>query len=78
MAIMDSIKQAKPNVSKNATGYCLWDVWDRETGIFDLTKAIVGGQGTLGFVTDIEFRLTHARSDEGLLVIFVKDFTSFG
>lgn len=74
----DSIKQAKPNVSKNATGYCLWDVWDRETGIFDLTKAIVGGQGTLGFVTDIDFRLTHARSDEGLLVIFVKDLRRLG
>lgn len=74
----DEIKAAKPKVSKNATGYNLWDVWDRETGIFDLTKAIVGGQGTLGFVTDIEFRVTHARSDEGLLVVFVKDMKRLG
>lgn len=73
-----NIKKAKPNVSKNATGYNLWDVWNKETQIFDLTKAIVGGQGTLGFVTDIEFRVTHARSQEGLLVIFVKDLTRLG
>lgn len=74
----DEIKAAKPHVSKNSTGYNLWDVWDRETGIFDLTKAIVGSQGTLGFVTDIEFRVTHARSDEGLLVVFVKDMKRLG
>ncbi len=74
----DVIKAAKPKVSKNSTGYNLWDVWDREKGIFDLTKVIVGGQGTLGFVTDIEFRLVNARSDEGLLVIFVKDLKQLG
>lgn len=74
----DEIKAAKPKVSKNATGYNIWDVWDRNTGIFDLTKVIVGAQGTLGFVTDIEFRVTSARSDEGLLVIFVKDLTHLG
>ncbi len=74
----DEIKAAKPKVSKDSTGYHLWDVWDRETGIFDLTKLIVGSQGTLGFVTDIEFRLTHARSDEGLLVIFLKDMRRLG
>ncbi len=74
----DEIKAAKPKVSKNSTGYNLWDVWDRDTGVFDLTKVIVGGQGTLGFVTDIEFRVTHARSDEGLLVVFVKDMKRLG
>lgn len=74
----DIIKSARPNVSKDSTGYHLWDVWDRETGVFDLTKVIVGAQGTLGFVTDIEFRLTHERSDEGLLVVFLKDTDRLG
>ncbi|HRN90638.1 MAG TPA: FAD-binding oxidoreductase [Candidatus Saccharibacteria bacterium] len=74
----DLIKSAKPNVSKDSTGYHLWNVWDRETGIFDLNQIIVGAQGTLGFVTDIEFRMTEARSDEGLLVIFVKDIENLG
>jgi len=74
----DAIKAAKPNVSKDSTGYHLWNVWDRETGIFDLTQIIVGSQGTLGLVTDIEFRMTQARSDEGLLVIFMKDMKNLG
>lgn len=74
----DQIMAAKPHVSKNSTGYNLWDVWNRETGIFDLTKLIVGAQGTLGFVTDIHFRLVPTRPYTGLLVCFMKDITPLG
>ena len=74
----DRIKAAKPRVSKNSTGYNLWDVWDRETGIFDLTKLIVGAQGTLGFVTNIHFRLVPTRPYTGLLVCFMKDIRPLG
>jgi FAD/FMN-containing dehydrogenase len=74
----DQIKAAKPHVSKNSTGYNLWDVWDRKTGIFDLTKLIVGAQGTLGFVTDIHFRLVPHRPHSGLLVLFMKDIDDLG
>jgi FAD/FMN-containing dehydrogenase len=74
----DQIKAAKPHVSKNSTGYNLWDVWDRKTGVFDLTKLIVGAQGTLGFVTDIHFRLVPARPHSGLLVLFMKNINDLG
>lgn len=74
----DTIKAAKPNVSKNSMGYNLWDVWDRETGIFDLCKLIIGSQGTLGFVTDIKFRLVPTRPYTGLLVCFMKDIRPLG
>jgi FAD/FMN-containing dehydrogenase len=74
----DQIKAAKPHVSKNSTGYNLWDVWDRDTGIFDLTKLIVGAQGTLGFVTDIHFRLVPTKPFTGLLVCFMKDIAPLG
>lgn len=74
----DAIKAAKPHVSKNSTGYNLWDVWDRESGIFDLTKLIVGAQGTLGFVTDIHFRLVPTRPHSGLLVLFMRDIDDLG
>lgn len=72
------IKAAKPNVTKNSMGYNLWDVWDRETGIFDLPKLIVGSQGTLGMLTDIHFRLVPARKHSGLLVLFLRDVDSLG
>lgn len=74
----DEIKAAKPNVSKNSMGYTLWEVWDRETGLFDLTKLIVGSEGTLGLVTDITYRLVPQRPHSGLLVLFLKDVTDLG
>lgn len=74
----DEIKAAKPTVSKNSTGYNLWNVWDRETGVFDLTQLIVGSQGTLGLVTDIHFRLVPARPHSGLLVFFLSDIDKLG
>jgi len=53
-------------------------VWDRDKGIFDLTKLIVGSQGTLGMLTDIKFRLVPARPHSGLLVLFLKDIDGLG
>jgi len=74
----DKVKAAKPHVTKNSTGYNLWDVWDRDAGIFDLNKLIVGAQGTLGFVTDIHFKLVPARPHSGLLVLFLRDIDALG
>ena len=68
----DQIKKAKPMVSKNSTGYNLWDVWDRETGVFDLTKLFTGSQGTLGIINNIEFRLVNDKPHSGVLVAFMK------
>ncbi len=74
----DQIKAAKPNVSKDSTGYHLWNVWDRETGVFDLNQAIIGSQGTLGIVTDIKFRLIPAPQNSGTLVVFLRDIKQLG
>ena len=74
----DKIKAAKPHVSKDSTGYHLWDVWDRETGMFDLAKAIVGAQGTLGFTTEATFSLVKRPAHSGLLVLFLRDIDGLG
>jgi FAD/FMN-containing dehydrogenase len=74
----DKIKAAKPQVSKNSAGYYLWDIWDRESGIFDLTQLICGAQGTLGLVSDINFKLVPARPHSGLLVMFLKNINDLG
>ncbi len=74
----DQIKAAKPHVSKNSTGYNLWNVWDRETGVFDLTQVIIGAQGTLGFTTEATIKLVKRRAHSGLLVLFLKDIDTLG
>ena len=74
----DEIQAAKPKVSKDSTGYHLWNIWDKETGVFDLTKLFVGAQGTLGIITDIKFRLVKARPHSGLLVLFLKSSKDLG
>lgn len=65
------IKSAKPAVSKNSAGYTIWNVWDGTT--FDLTKLLVGSQGTLGIVTEATLRLVKVKSKSKLFVIFMKD-----
>jgi FAD/FMN-containing dehydrogenase len=74
----DEIKSARPNVSKDSTAYHLWNVWDRETEIFDLNQIIVGSQGTLGIVTDITFRLIPAPKYSGTLVVFLRKIEDLG
>lgn len=74
----DTIQAAKPNVSKDSTGYHLWDVWNRETGIFDLTKLFVGAQGTLGIMTSAKLRLVERPEHSGLLVLFLRDINGLG
>jgi FAD/FMN-containing dehydrogenase len=67
------LQEAKPQVSKNSAGYALWNVWDGKT--FDLTKLLVGSQGTLGIITEITFGLVRPKKHARLLVIFMHDLT---
>lgn len=74
----DAIKAAKPNVSKDSTGYHMWDVWDRESQVFDINRLLVGSQGTLGQVTNIKFRLEPHAEHRGTLVIFLRHLDDLG
>ena len=75
---LDIIENAKPNVSKNSAGYYLWNVYDKNTEIFDLPKLIVGSQGTFGLVTEITFHLVDVKPATKLAVIFMKDLSRLG
>lgn len=72
----DLIAQAKPKVNKNSAGYYLWNVHNEEK--FDLTKLIVGSQGTLAVVTEATLRLVPKKKHSRLLVMFLKDLAPVG
>ncbi len=74
----DLIKNARPKVNKNSMGYSLWDTWDRETGIFDLTRVLSGSQGTLGVITDLKIENLPAPKHTGLLLAYVKSDKKLG
>ena len=54
----------------------MWDVWDGDT--FDITKVIVGSQGTLGLITQATFRLVPAKKLSGMLVAFLPSLDNLG
>lgn len=74
----DLIKNARPKVNKNSMGYNLWDVWDRGTGIFDLTHLFTGSQGTLGIITDIKIEALPKPKHTGLLLAYLSSPKKLG
>ncbi|PIR87767.1 MAG: FAD-binding oxidoreductase [Candidatus Harrisonbacteria bacterium CG10_big_fil_rev_8_21_14_0_10_45_28] len=79
----DLLKGAKPKVSKNSAGYYLWNVWDpadgeADGGTFDLTKLLVGSQGTLGIITEVKLRLVSVEKYSAMLIVFLKDLKKLG
>jgi FAD/FMN-containing dehydrogenase len=74
----DEIQAAAPKVSKDSTGYHLWNIWKRDTGMFDLTKLFVGAQGTLGIVTDVRVRLVPQPAHSGTLVCYMRTIDQLG
>ncbi len=72
------LQKAKPNVSKNSSGYALWNVLDKEKGTFDVTKLLCGSQGTLGINTEITFGLIKPNPHRRLVTIFLNDLSFLG
>lgn len=77
----DLIKSKKPITSKNAAGYLIWDVintdsiaeFEKGNGTFDLTKLIVGAQGTTGLISEVTYKLAPLEDKEEMIVSFVND-----
>lgn len=74
----DTIMKARPTVSKNSSGYYLWNVYNKETGIFDLSKLIVGSQGTLAAVASTTFTGVKPKNHSRMIVMFVPSTVHLG
>lgn len=74
----DVIMNAKPTVSKNSSGYYLWNVYDKQNEVFDLSKLIVGSQGTLACVTSATFTGVKPKLHSRMLIMFVPSTVHLG
>ncbi|TSC82586.1 MAG: putative oxidoreductase [Parcubacteria group bacterium Gr01-1014_20] len=70
------IQTSEPKVSKNSSGYFLWNVW--KGGVFDINQLLVGSQGTLGIITEAKLRLTKVEPHSRMVVVFLKDLKPLG
>jgi FAD/FMN-containing dehydrogenase len=69
----DAIQHARPKVRKNAAGYGIWRLWNKDKTDFNIAKLIVGSQGTLGFVTSAKLRLIEKLNHRRMMVIPIGD-----
>lgn len=69
----EDITLSRPKTTKNSSGYYIWDVWDEATQTFNLSKLIVGAQGTTAIITEITYKLVSIESYSNLLVVFLKN-----
>lgn len=74
----EEISKAKPPVSKNSAGYFLWNVWDPEKKIFDLTKLWTGAQGTLGLMLEADLELVPVMKHHEMEIIYMHNLDHLG
>lgn len=65
------IEESRPKVSKNSSGYNIWDVIENDN--FDLTQLFCGAQGTLGIITQAKLKLVAKKKFNKLYVVFFKN-----
>lgn len=63
------IWKKRPKVRKNAAGYALYRVWDRDKTVFNLAQLFVGAQSTLGIMTAAQLKVVPKPKFERMVVI---------
>ena len=69
----DEIKANTPTVTKNSSGYYLWDVYQKDRHAMNLAKLICGSQGTLGVMTEITLSLVDYEKKSKMAVVFLRN-----
>ena len=67
------INRSKPTVTKNSSGYYIWNVYDKDRHAMNLAKLICGSQGTFGVMTQFTLKLIEAEKKSKMAVIFLNN-----
>ena len=71
------IANAQPKVSKNSSGYALWDIGDGKSAL-NFARLMVGAQGTMGIITKIRYKLVQPKAKSSMAILFVNDLVALG
>ncbi|GJL65660.1 MAG: FAD-dependent oxidoreductase [Nitrospirales bacterium] len=73
------IQAKRPHVSKNSSGYNLFDLLDgRERGVWDLPKLFIGSEGTLGIFSEATIRLVDRPTSTASALIHFRYLEEMG
>jgi len=70
----ETITKAKPKVTKNSSGYNLWEILsenDKGEKFIEMQKVIVGSQGTFGVITEIVMELVKIKKYSRMVIVFL-------
>lgn len=73
-----TITDAKPTVTKNASGYLLWNAYNPSDESVDLGQLFVGSQGTLGILTKIELNVLPRPPYQDMVVVTLENLVQLG
>lgn len=73
----DVIQKSRPEVTKNSSGYALWDIGDGVNSL-NLARLFAGSQGTLGIITKIRFKLVQPKPYAAMVVLFLNNLDDLG
>jgi FAD/FMN-containing dehydrogenase len=69
----EHIEIERPKVKKNAAGYGIWNVYNKDTNRYNIAKLIVGSQGTLGFITEVKIKVFPILPHTEMIVVGIND-----
>lgn len=67
------ISSHHPLTKKNAAGYALWELWNKDKTKFNLARLFIGAQGTLGIVTEAELKLVDIAPASRMIITPIED-----
>lgn len=75
----DRIQSKRPKVSKNSSGYNLFDLADRlARGTFPLHQLLIGSEGTLGLVIEAKLKLVPKPAETATALVYFDRLSEIG
>ncbi|TFH02078.1 MAG: FAD-binding oxidoreductase [Calditrichales bacterium] len=72
----NEINSEKPAVTKNASGYQVWDILTEE--MLNMASLFVGSEGTLGVFTDAILKTELIKPERGVISFYFQDLARMG